>query len=215
MEIPSHLFKFDGCISFSIIRLRPTNRRFIQFQRSLCPRHTVAKAYNLDEAAGFGLSFYRFKELRSSKVASQWEMKRIKDWFREGMNVAGEITAVKATVSEESHRAFLLNSQLFTVLRLVNQEEALTSKKGTHSLSVDTAYPLSQILAVFGAACLAHFFLVTPTGSEDTAYLLSQILAVVGAAFLAHFILVVGRFTGIESHHCSFLAIKYWLASHL
>jgi heme oxygenase len=53
-------------------------------------RHTLAKAYNLDEAAGFGLSFYKFKELRSSKVASQGEMKRIKDWFREGMNVAGE-----------------------------------------------------------------------------------------------------------------------------
>ena len=50
-------------------------------------RHTLAKAYDLDEAAG---SFYRFKELRSSKVASQGEMKRIKDWFREGMNVAGE-----------------------------------------------------------------------------------------------------------------------------
>jgi len=53
-------------------------------------RHTLAKAYNLDEAAGFGISFYGFKELRSSKTASQGEMKRIKDWFREGMNVAGE-----------------------------------------------------------------------------------------------------------------------------
>ena len=67
-------------------------------------RHTLAKAYNLDEAAGFGLSFYRFKELRSSKVASQGEMKRIKDWFREGMNVAGErIVQVKGMSRETSY----------------------------------------------------------------------------------------------------------------
>ena len=128
--------------------------------------------------------------------------------------------------------------------------EALTSKQGKSS--VDTAYPLSQILALFGAgksifafmippavlillpqiACLAHFFLITP--SVDTAYPLSQIFAVVGAgrstfafmippqysyvphiACLAHFILVLGRFTGIESSHCSFLNIKHWLVSHL
>ena len=56
-----------------------------------------------------------------------------------------------ATISEESHRAFLLNSRLLTVLRLVDQEEALASNKASQSLSVDTAYPLSQILAVFGA----------------------------------------------------------------
>lgn len=53
-------------------------------------RHTLAKAYDLDEASGMGISFYSFKELRSSKVASQGEMKRIKDWFREGMNTAGD-----------------------------------------------------------------------------------------------------------------------------
>jgi len=175
-------------------------------------RHTLAKAYNLDEAAGFGLSFYRFKELRSSKVASQGEMKRIKEWFREGMNVAGErIVHIKATVTEESQRAFLFNSQLFNILRLEEQEETLTSKQGRRSLS---AYPLSQILAVFGAVCLAHFFLVT-SSAETAYYPLSRILAVFGAAYLAHFILVVGRFTGIESSHCSFLTIKHWFASHL
>jgi len=53
-------------------------------------RHTIAKAYDLDEASGLGVSFYGFKELRSTKPASQGEMKRIKDWFREGMNAAGE-----------------------------------------------------------------------------------------------------------------------------
>ena len=68
-------------------------------------RHTLAKAYNLDEAAGFGLSFYRFKELRSSKVASQGEMKRIKEWFREGMNAAGErVVQIKGMSRLQRHR---------------------------------------------------------------------------------------------------------------
>lgn len=53
-------------------------------------RHILSKAYDLDEAAGLGVSFYAFKELRSAKLASLGEMKRIKDWFREGMNKAGE-----------------------------------------------------------------------------------------------------------------------------
>lgn len=53
-------------------------------------RHILAKAYDLDEAAGTGVAFYAFKELRSAKPANQGEMKRIKEWFREGMNKAGE-----------------------------------------------------------------------------------------------------------------------------
>lgn len=53
-------------------------------------RRTIGKAYGLDEASGAGLSFYAFKELKSAKPATQGEMKRIKEWFRDGMNKAGE-----------------------------------------------------------------------------------------------------------------------------
>lgn len=68
-------------------------------------RHTLAKAYNLDENAGSGLAFYAFKELTSSKLAGLGEMKRIKDWFREGMNTAGAQGAhVKGT-----HRSSLVS----------------------------------------------------------------------------------------------------------
>ena len=66
-----------------------------------------------------------------------------------------------ATIPEESHRAFLLNTQLFTILRLEDQEEALTSKQGTRSVSADSSYPLSQILAVFGAGMSIFTFTVT------------------------------------------------------
>lgn len=54
-------------------------------------RHAISKAYGLDENAGLGLSFYAFKSLRSQKLANQGEMKRIKEWFREGMNTAGNL----------------------------------------------------------------------------------------------------------------------------
>lgn len=59
-------------------------------------RRTLGKAYDLDEDVGLGLAFYAFKELRSAKPAGQGEMKRIKEWFREGMNTAGNLSvAVK------------------------------------------------------------------------------------------------------------------------
>ena len=54
-------------------------------------RHTISKAYALDESAGLGLSFYSFKSLTAQKQANQGEMKRIKEWFREGMNAAGNL----------------------------------------------------------------------------------------------------------------------------
>ncbi len=61
-------------------------------------RHTLAKAYALED--GKGLSFYSFKELHSSKTASLGEMKRIKDWFRGGMDAgAGDNQAVKGNVA--------------------------------------------------------------------------------------------------------------------
>jgi hypothetical protein len=159
-----------------------------------------------------------------------------------------------ATVSEETHRAFLLNFQLFTILRLEDQgpEEALTSKQGTRSQSADTAYPLPQILAIFGAGRSIFAFMIPVFILQDSllgsflfgraprqyyGYCLSFITnsyriwsrqvyfcildftAILilhhDIACLAHYILVVGRFTGIESSHCSFLTIKHWLASHL
>ena len=72
-----------------------------------------------------------------------------------------------ATVSKESHRAFLLNSQLFTILHLEDQEEAeaLTSKQGKPS--ADTAYPLSQILSVVGAGRSTFAFMI-PRSTHTT-----------------------------------------------
>ncbi|KDR82583.1 hypothetical protein GALMADRAFT_220567 [Galerina marginata CBS 339.88] len=136
-------------------------------------RHTLAKAYDLDEASGLGISFYAFKELRSSKLASQGEMKRIKDWFRAGLNAAGERgTQVKTSVLEEANMAFRLNADLFDLLDLDDEEATeeanpILQKRQTQ---VQSAYPLAQIAAVIAAVCLSHFVLVVGGFTGDKGY---------------------------------------------
>lgn len=49
-------------------------------------RRTIAKAYELGDTSGLGTEFYAFKQLGSSKKATQGDMKTIKEWFRDGMN---------------------------------------------------------------------------------------------------------------------------------
>lgn len=124
-------------------------------------RHILAKAYDLDEAAGSGISFYAFKELRSSNAASQGEMKRIKGWFREGVNTAGNLgVETKASIIEEAKTAFDLNANLLTsITRVAAIPETNDVNKG---------YTLFQIVPVILAVCLAHFLLVVGgfTGSR-------------------------------------------------
>lgn len=137
-------------------------------------RHILSKAYGLDEAAGFGISFYAFKELRSAKLASLGEMKRIKDWFREGMNKAGEQAAeVKASVVAEAKVAFDLNSDLLSILEL-EPEEPKDDVRTLYPIAERT-FPVSQIAAIIAAACLAHFIIVVGgfTGEKGYAKLLA------------------------------------------
>jgi hypothetical protein len=110
-----------------------------------------------------------------------------------------------ATVSEESHRAFVLNSQLFSILRHEDQEKALPSKQGTPS--ADTVYlsPLSLILALVRAGRSTFAFIIPPQYS-----LLLLVVQFVQITCLAHFTLVAGEFTGLEG----FQKLKHWLASH-
>lgn len=127
-------------------------------------RHVLAKAYDLDEASGSGISFYAFKELRSSNAASQGEMKRIKEWFREGINTAGNLgVETKASIIEEANTAFALNANLFTSIT-GNSRVAVTHD----ATDVNKGYTLSQVVSVILAVCIAHFLLVVGgfTGSR-------------------------------------------------
>ena len=53
-------------------------------------RRAIAKAYGVESADSAGTRFYEFGKLgEASKVAGQGDMKKIKEWFREGMNEGG------------------------------------------------------------------------------------------------------------------------------
>jgi len=148
-------------------------------------RRTLGKAYDLDEEGEQGLSFYAFKELRSSKSANQGEMKRIKEWFREGMNTAGERgVEVKGAVLDEANKAFDLNTALFTTIKTgaaSQHSEVLEKSKEIpivieHAPQEEKSYPISQVIAVVAAVCLAHFILVTGGFTGDKGY--QKLLAV-------------------------------------
>ncbi|KAF7314595.1 hypothetical protein MKEN_00933000 [Mycena kentingensis (nom. inval.)] len=126
-----------------------------QIQRAL------AKAYGLS-VGGAGLSFYAFKELRSSKPASLGEMKKIKEWFREGMNKgAGDNMDAKAAIMEEASRVFGFAGTIFKEVDK-HREEAKDAPRLVYDNSEANGpktYPLSSIIAVLMAVCIAHFAL--------------------------------------------------------
>lgn len=150
-------------------------------------KRVIAKAYGLesdDNKAGsdLGVSFYVFKELRSANSASIGEMKKIKDWFREGMNVGGARCGdeAKLAIVEEASNAFRLNMGLFNTIRtpeetkLPTKEPSQVSKRKDESAAEqppqDMSWPLSSVAAVIAAVCLGHFILVVGGFTGDSGY---------------------------------------------
>ncbi|KAF5382665.1 hypothetical protein D9615_002720 [Tricholomella constricta] len=122
-------------------------------------RRTLRKAYGLDQ----GLSFYDFKELQSAKLANQGEKKRIKEWFREGLNTAGELSVdVKAAVIKEADLAFDLNARLFMCIDVESPSqdtEGVIENSEKHQILIEETsrsnyerLPLSQVAAVIVSA---------------------------------------------------------------
>ncbi|KAL0069128.1 hypothetical protein AAF712_003814 [Marasmius tenuissimus] len=147
-------------------------------------RHTIAKAYDLDEKSGLGTAFYAFKELASSKAANQGEMRRIKDWYRAGMNAgAGSNTELKAAIGEEASRVFYLNSGLFGALEITDEERNRLIQLA--SLAVEEEQPV---------------LITPPPRSDDKGYPVASVAALIAAVSLAHFALTVGGFTGSRGY---------------
>lgn len=119
-------------------------------------RHTIAKAYDLDEAApDAGLAFYDFKELQSSQKAGLGEMRRIKDWFREGMNKGvRDDEKRKADIVAEAVTVFRLNGGIFDSILLedVDPKNVVASN--------EKQFPMTSFLSIIIAVGLAHFMLV-------------------------------------------------------
>ncbi|KAG6887688.1 hypothetical protein C0995_013491 [Termitomyces sp. Mi166 len=111
--------------------------------------HAIVKAYDLDGASGEGLSFYAFKELNSTKLAMQDEMKRIKEWFRDGMNKAGEQgDDVKASIVREANIAFDLNTELLNVINAKLAEAPKDLLIAIEQPSQEKTYPIYQVISV-------------------------------------------------------------------
>ncbi len=51
-------------------------------------RRRIVKAYGLQDGAG--VSFYEFKQLGGTESGSMGDMKKIKEWYRDGMNAGVE-----------------------------------------------------------------------------------------------------------------------------
>lgn len=141
-------------------------------------RKRLAKAYGLDEEPGSaGLAFYDFNSLGGSGWAvSQGDMKKIKDWFRNGMNEgAGDDAKVKAAIVREANTAFDLNTGLFATLRGPSETgetkeiPIVVVQEGLEPLT-EKAWPLSTIATFVAAVCLAHFLIVVGGFSGEKGY---------------------------------------------
>ncbi|CAE6459004.1 unnamed protein product [Rhizoctonia solani] len=141
-------------------------------------RNRMAKVYDLPDT-GAGASFYDFGSLQGNagtgeKKASQGDLLKIKEWYREGMNEAvGDDKAMKEALVQEANLAFDFNRRIF-------QDVAAATK------DTEISDYTSQSKVVFDAS----------QGPEEKTYPVSSVVAFVMALGLAHFILVVGGFTG-------------------
>jgi len=148
-------------------------------------RRRLAKAYNLEDGAG--LSFYDFKQLSGSGSSTIGDMKKIKEWYRDGMNAGvGDDPALKAAIVEEANLAFELNSGLFTTLRAPS---APTSLK-------PAAPPLGEPLTPTTEVSKSVFVAPELESPNEASYRVSAVVALIVALSLSHFIMVVGGFTG-------------------
>ncbi|KAI0079518.1 heme oxygenase [Panus rudis PR-1116 ss-1] len=173
-------------------------------------RRRLAKAYGLEDGAG--LSFYDFKQLGGTGSSTIGDMKKIKEWYRDGMNASvGDNEELKASILEEANVAFELNSGLFTTLRAPSQivggasptlpplGEPLTpteSSGQTTPTTEDSPEPSSKV--------------IFQDKASEPSYRASSVIAFIIAVSLAHFILVVGGFTGSKGS-AKLEAFQHWL----
>ncbi|KAH6912978.1 heme oxygenase 1 [Coprinopsis sp. MPI-PUGE-AT-0042] len=141
-------------------------------------RHILAKSYELDEHEGLGISFYDFKELRGSGNAGLGEMKRIKEWYRSEMNKAGDVAPqCKPQIVSEASTAFRLNAGLFEELAHISIEDDNKLKLSKEAPTVvfeskadEGGFPVSSVVAVITAVCIAHFALVVGGFTGNSGY---------------------------------------------
>ncbi|THH29474.1 hypothetical protein EUX98_g4719 [Antrodiella citrinella] len=162
-------------------------------------KRVLAKVYGLEN--GDGLSFYEFRQLGGNGSATIGDMKKIKEWFREGMNAgAGDDQAVKLAIADEAKIAFDLNRALFTILR-----------PPTNILDVSLS-PASPPLGEPSTPSEDSPLQAQRDASATPTYRVATVLAVIAALSLSHFLLVVNGLTG-EKGATKLEAVQHWFAN--
>jgi len=133
-------------------------------------RRRIIKAYDLYED-GDGLAFYNFRTLdyrTGDKPAEMHEIRKIKNWFKNGLNESITDPKMKELLIAEANAAFLYNAGIFSCIdatqTLEKEKASLASQshpvtqvldKITTSLSVGTVAAL--VVAACGARLLWAF----------------------------------------------------------
>ncbi|KAL1950691.1 hypothetical protein VTO73DRAFT_5815 [Trametes versicolor] len=160
-------------------------------------RRRIVKAYGLEDGAG--VSFYEFRSLGGASSASagtMGDLKKIKDWYREGMNAGvGDSTELKAEILDEAELAFDYNTAIFDALHAPS-----TTSSSSSDVEIDSPLhsPVESSPPSPPATDLEPkvVFQASQPPSDEPLVSLSSVIALVIALSLTHFTLVVGGFTG-------------------
>ncbi|TFL02521.1 hypothetical protein BDV98DRAFT_547013 [Pterulicium gracile] len=167
-------------------------------------RRKTAKAYDLDEETGAGIAFYQFSKLGESgsmESATQGDMRKIKIWFRDGLDAgAGDNLELKQTIVAEANRAFDLSSEVFETLTVSSPPSQPTPE------STQIAPPTpTQLTPKSGQVLFVH----QPEVKGKT-YPIASVIAVITALCLAHLALTLGGFTG-QKGFAKLLQVEEWV----
>jgi hypothetical protein len=100
-------------------------------------KRRIAKAYGLDVEAesGSGVEFYSFGSLEGARIGNMGDMKKVKEWFREGMDSGvGSDPVLKC-----EYNSFIIGT---CVMLIASLSFALPPTSGTPASSHLTPYPL-------------------------------------------------------------------------
>ncbi|TBU59217.1 hypothetical protein BD310DRAFT_425757 [Dichomitus squalens] len=181
-------------------------------------RRRIAKAYGLEGGVG-GVSFYEFRTLTGSlESANAGEMKRIKEWYRDGMNEGvGDNAELKAAILEEANLAFEFNTGLFDELKPPSRPSTIATTATVdvvptplHS-PVDSSSPPStpfvedmgdspELAAIKARGGSKTVFEATEGPTSSVTFAATSVIAFIVAFSIAHFTLVVGGFTGSKGY---------------
>lgn len=137
-------------------------------------RRRIANAYNLDVDRGDdGIRLYHFKKLDSSETANIGDIKKIKEWYKDGMNTGiGDDTTLKAAVLEEALLAFKLSVGILDLLSGEGRikeppQPVISAPKQAKALYDPILVSFGGLLSVAVTVGLAHVVYMGPSSASS------------------------------------------------